>query len=64
MSAAAETYTEAERLAYEEGREAYKARVDYFDSPHMRQSPRDLYTLCAWTAGWLAAEAAEHAVEF
>lgn len=53
----AETYTEVERRAYNEGREAFHAKVDYFSCPYMRP-PRDLYTLCAWTQGWLDAEGA------
>lgn len=49
-------YSEAEMHAYNEGFQARKDGVDYFDSPYMRQTPRNLYTLTAWTQGWLDAE--------
>jgi hypothetical protein len=54
-------YTEAEMHAYNEGYEARRQGVDYFDSPHMNPEARDIYLLCAWGAGYLAAEAAETA---
>lgn len=48
-----EPYTPEEQRAYDEGRAAYKADVDYFSCPYMRP-PRDIFLLCAWTEGWLA----------
>ena len=60
MSATAEhTYTAEERAAFDEGREAYRAKVDYFDCVYMRQQPRNLYLLAAWSEGRLSAESEE-----
>jgi hypothetical protein len=50
-------YTEAEALAYLEGQQARRDGLCYFDSPHMKARPRDLYLICAWGEGWLSEDA-------
>jgi hypothetical protein len=54
MPATLETvYTPEEMSAYEEGRKAQREGKDYFDSPYMLHSPRNLPELCAFSQGWL-----------
>src|SRR5688500_16634342 len=59
MSATADTtYTPQEQAAYDEGREARRKGLDYFESPYMKAEGRNLYLICAWGEGYLAAEEA------
>jgi hypothetical protein len=53
-------YTEDEMRACNEGYEARRQGVDYFESPYLiRGAGRNIYLICAWGAGYAAAETGE-----
>jgi hypothetical protein len=57
------TYTTQEQSAYNEGREAFRNKIDFFDSPYMVRENRRLGLLSAFSSGWTDEEAGRVAEE-
>jgi hypothetical protein len=45
-------YDPDERQAYDEGREAQRTGLSFFDSPYMVKEGRRLKLICAFSTGW------------